>query len=83
MSEIGYATRLWIVERNRSRVVLAQSIEDSIPDPLLPAPSLFRLTYVNTTDVMQADWAGSWASLSDRFAPLAVKLQSPDGVPTR
>src|SRR5258708_3879432 len=83
MSELGYATILWIAERSSSQVVLARSMEDGIPEPVLPVPSLFRSSYVSIADAQQDRLQESWNSRSDCYKPLAAKLTSPDGPPTQ
>ena len=83
MSNIEHATTLWLVERCGSHVALSRSIDDGIPDPVLPPPSLFKIAFVSTAEASQSDWNRSWTELSDPYAPIAVKLPSPDGPPSQ
>jgi hypothetical protein len=82
MSDLGDATRLWIVDRNSGRTVMAQSVEDGVIEPVTPVASLFPVCYLSAGEAQQDKWQGAWNSIHDRFAYLAAKIASPDGPPT-
>ena len=83
MSDLGYAAKIWIAERSSSQVVLAPSLEDGVPEPLSPAVSLFRASYVSVAEA-QADLLTQAGSiLQDTYATLAVRFLSPDGPPNQ
>jgi hypothetical protein len=82
MSDIANASSLWIVNRHSTYLVLAPS-PTGTPEPLIPAPLVFRVAYVTQREAEQEEVRGGWNSIHERFAHVGVKLPSPDGVPAQ
>ena len=82
MSDIANTSTLWIVDRHSTCLTLAPSATGT-PEPVVPAPVVFRVAYVTQAEAEQGDIQRSWNSLNERFAHIGVKLPSADGLPAQ
>jgi hypothetical protein len=82
LSDIANTSTLWIVDRHSTCLTLAPSATGT-PEPVVPAPVVFRVAYVTQAEAEQGDIQRSWNSLNERFAHIGVKLPSADGLPAQ
>lgn len=82
MSDIANTSTLWIVDRHSTYLALAPS-PTGTPEPIVPAPLVFRVAYVPQLEAEQGDLCAAWNSIHERFAHVGVKLSSSDGLPAQ
>lgn len=79
MSEIANTTRLWVVNRHSTFLVLAQGLTGT-PNAVEPAPILYKASYLQRTDGTD-HLDQRKGDLDSGTVMLMARLQSPDGPP--
>jgi len=80
MSDIGNTTRLWVVNRHSTFLVLAPGLTGT-PNPVEPSPILHKAAYVSIYDA-NGDLRNS-PDLDGPYVMLLAKFPSPDGPPAQ